>query len=86
MDNTSNENRMLDPFTTVDAVLRTEVEMPTGQTLSVSFFGNNLLDTLYSATGWTYSYWLGGPESEITETYVYPQAGRHGFITLAVEF
>jgi len=86
LDNTSNENRMLDSFATVDAVLRTESVMPKGQTVSVSLFGNNLLDAMYSATGWTYSYWLGGSESEITETYVYPQAGRHGFITLAVEF
>ena len=86
LDNTSNEGRALAPYTTLDAVVRAERTLPTGQAVTLSVFGNNLLDAMYSATGWTYSYRLGGPGSTVTENYVYPQAGRHGFVTLAVEF
>jgi len=50
----------------------------------LSLFANNLLDAMYSATGWTYSYRYGGEGTETTENYVYPQAGRHGFVTLSV--
>lgn len=86
LDNTSNEGRALAAYTTLDAVVRAEHTLPTGQALTLSVFGNNLLNAMYSATGWTYSYRYGGPESTVTENYVYPQAGRHGFVTLAVEF
>ena len=86
LDNTSNEGRALAAYTTLDAVVRAERTLPTGQAVTLSVFGNNLLDAMYSATGWTYSYRSGGPESTVTENYVYPQAGRHGFVTLAVEF
>jgi len=86
LDNTSNEGRALAAYTTLDAVVRAERTLSTGQALTLSVFGNNLLDAMYSATGWTYSYRVGGPESTVTENYVYPQAGRHGFVTLAVEF
>jgi iron complex outermembrane receptor protein len=86
LDNTSNEGRALDAFTTLDAVVRAETTLASGQDVSLSVFGNNLMDAVYSATGWTYSYRYGGPGSETTENYVYPQAGRHGFVTLAVGF
>ena len=86
LDNTSNEGRALAAYTTLDAVVRAERTLPTGQAVTLSVFGNNLLDAMYSATGWTYSYRFGGPGSTVTENYVYPQAGRHGFVTLAVEF
>lgn len=86
LDNTSHEGRALAAYTTLDAVVRAERTLPTGQAVTLSVFGNNLLDAMYSATGWTYSYRYGGPESTVTENYVYPQAGRHGFVTLAVEF
>lgn len=86
LDNTTNDNRSLDAYTTLDAVVRVERSLATGQNLTLSVFGNNLLDAMYSATGWTYSYRFGGEESTVTENYVYPQAGRHGFVTMAVEF
>ena len=86
LDNTEDKGRSLDAFSTLDVVVRGERELPSGQNVVLSLFGNNLLDAMYSATGWTYSYRLGGASSTVTENYVYPQAGRHGFVTLAVEF
>ena len=53
LDNTSNEQRALDAFTTLDAVMRAETTLASGQNVSLSVFGNNLLDAVYSATGWT---------------------------------
>ena len=67
-------------------MVRAETTLASGQNVSLSVFGNNLMDAVYSATGWTYSYRLGGPRKVVTENYVYPQAGRHGFVTLAVGF
>jgi len=84
LDNTSNLNRSLDSFSTLDAVVRVERDIASGQRAVLSLFANNLLDAMYSATGWTYSYRYGGEGTETTENYVYPQAGRHGFVTLSV--
>ena len=56
LDNTSNVDRSLDAFTTLDAVVRVERDLASGQQVTLSVFGNNLTDALYSATGWTYSY------------------------------
>ena len=86
LDNTEDKGRSLDAFSTLDVMIRGERELPSGPNVVLSLFGNNLLDAVYSATGWTYSYRLGGANSTVTENYVYPQAGRHGFVTLAVEF
>lgn len=86
LDNTSDHNRALTAFTTLDAVLRAKRTMESGHDLTLSIFGNNLLDALYSATGWTYTTYFGGVEQQRINNYVYPQAGRHGFVTLAVDF
>ena len=97
IDNTSNENRALAAYSTLDAVVRAERTMQSGQHVTLSLFGNNLMDAMYSAFGWTYSSLYGvpltGPEEgqtyedyTSTVTNVFPQAGRHGFVTLSVDF
>ena len=47
---------------------------------------NNIFNKLYSANGWTYSYLNGGLDGMVTENYVFPQAGRHGFINIVYSF
>ena len=86
LDNTSNEDRRWMPTPRWMRWFARSATLSTGQQVTLSVFGNNLTDALYSATGWTYSYRYGGEESTVTENYVYPQAGRHGFVTLAVAF
>ena len=44
-----------------------------------------LLDAQYSANGWAYFY-PDGAGGEISEVYVYPQAGRHGLLALEFSF
>ena len=81
-DNTSNAKRAVSAYAVNEIRLRSTFYRPEGQSWSVSLFANNVFDALYSANGSTYSYRLGGPETEITENYVYPQAGRHFMMSL----
>jgi iron complex outermembrane receptor protein len=84
LDNTTNEGRSLPAYIVNDIVLRWSPASKSG--LSVSVFANNILNELYSANGWTYSYLYGGVDGMVTENYVFPQAGRHGFINIVYSF
>ena len=84
LDNTSNEGRSLPAYLVNDIVVRWSPESESG--LSVSVFANNIFNELYSANGWTYSYLYGGLDGMVTENYVFPQAGRHGFINIVYSF
>ncbi|MDA9835842.1 TonB-dependent receptor [Flavobacteriales bacterium] len=84
LDNTSNEGRSLPEYLVNDIVIRWSPESESG--LSVSVFANNIFNELYSANGWTYSYLYGGLDGMVTENYVFPQAGRHGFINIVYSF
>ena len=79
LDNSGVEDRTLPAYTVHDARLRYGRE-----NWSLSAFVVNVLNTAYSSNGWTYSYRAAG--AEVTEVFVYPQAGVHGFVTLDVRF
>ena len=79
LDNSGVEDRSLPAYTVHDARLRYEREK-----LAVSAFVVNVLNTRYSSNGWTYSYRAAG--TDVTEVFVYPQAGAHGFLTLEYRF
>lgn len=85
LDNTSNPNRMLPSYTVSDLRFRSAFYRVDGAEWAVNLFVNNVFDAMYSANGWTYSYRYGGPETEVTENYVYPQAGRHFMISLELK-
>ena len=84
LDNTSNDERSLPSYLVNDFVVRWSPESESG--LSISVFANNIFNKLYSANGWTYSYLYGGLDGMVTENYVFPQAGRHGFINIVYSF
>ena len=86
LDNTSNDNRSLPGYILNDCVLSVSNSFKRGGDLKLSIFANNILDHMYSANGWTYSYLYGGMHAMTTENYVYPQAGRHGFVNLTLTF
>ena len=86
LDNTSNDNRSLPGYIVNDMVFSWSNSCENGCDLKLSLFVNNMLDNMYSANGWTYSFLYGGPDSMRTENYVYPQAGRHGFMSLIISF
>jgi iron complex outermembrane receptor protein len=86
LDNTSNDNRSLQEYIVNDIVFSWSNSCKNGCNLKLSLFANNILDNMYSANGWTYSYLYGGQDTMTTENYVYPQAGRHGFLNLTISF
>ena len=86
LDNTSNDNRSLPGYVVNNVVLSFSQSFKSGGDLKLSVFANNILDNMYSANGWTYSYLFGGMDAMTTENYVYPQAGRHGFVNLTMTF
>ncbi|MFM7194245.1 MAG: TonB-dependent receptor [Bacteroidota bacterium] len=84
LDNTSNEQRVIDPYFVQDARIAW-----TGQTkkladLSISLLAANLLDARYSSNGYTYGY-LGGATT-YRQNYFYPQAGRNFMLMMSVRF
>ncbi|PCJ82616.1 MAG: TonB-dependent receptor [Bacteroidetes bacterium] len=86
LDNTSNDARSLPSYLVNDVILSYSHVSENGGELIISLFGNNILNEMYSANGWTYSYLYGGIAGMTTENYVYPQAGRNGFINIEFSF
>ena len=84
LDNTTNEGRSLPAYLVNGLAVMWSPKSDSG--LSVSVFANNIFNEMYSANGYTYSYLYGGMQSMVTENYVYPQAGRHGFVNLVYRF
>jgi iron complex outermembrane receptor protein len=75
LDNTSNRNRSINPYTTNDIRLSYSPKIPGLTELTFSLLINNVLDVEYESNGYTYGF-LGGGE-EFRENFYYPQAGRH---------
>ncbi|MEL6135046.1 MAG: TonB-dependent receptor, partial [Bacteroidota bacterium] len=84
LDNTSNESRVIDAFLVHDARINYDLPIEGVKRVRLGLLVNNLLDTLFAANGYTYSYQVGGPL--ITENYYYPQAGRNFLASLTLEF
>ena len=84
LDNTSSDVRSLDAYNVHDARVRWMWNRPNGSYVALTGYLRNFLDAQYSANGWAYFYEWGG--EEISEVYVYPQAGRHGLVALEFSF
>ena len=78
-DNTSSDVRSLDAYNVHDARVRWMWNRPNGSYVALTGYLRNFLDAQYSANGWAYFY-PDGAGGEISEVYVYPQAGRHGLL------
>jgi iron complex outermembrane receptor protein len=74
LDNTSSDAKSIDAYQTVDARLSYAVFPKKTKSLTVNVLVNNLLNTMYSSNGYTYSYIWG---NTITENFYYPQAGTN---------
>lgn len=86
LDNTSNEGRSLDAYAVNDLRLQWSWERISGTKITINAFLRNVLNTAYSANGFTYSYLYGGIDAMTTENYVYPQAGRNGMFSVELSF
>jgi iron complex outermembrane receptor protein len=73
LDNTQNKNRILAAYTYLNFRASHTFYGVKFKSISLGFQINNLLNSLYEANGYTYSYQYGG--SLITANFYYPQAG-----------
>ena len=84
LDNTSNEGRAIQAYTTVDFIGGYSIKLPFMKEISFRLMLNNLLDAKYVSNGYTYSYISGG--SQQTFNYYYPQAGRNFLAGVSLKF
>lgn len=75
LDNTSNEDRSIDPFTFSNVTLSYTIENKFFKEITFGFLVNNLFNSMYSNNGYTFSYIYAGETT--TENFYYPQAGRN---------
>lgn len=73
LDNTSNEDRSIDPYNLVDARIRYSIKTKPFRELGFNLMLNNILNKQYVSNGYTFSYVSGGALN--TFNYFYPQAG-----------
>lgn len=83
LDNTSNDERSLDPYFISDLSIVSSLETYFAKEVKIKLLVNNIFNTKYSATGYTYSYIFG---DLITENFEYPQAGTHLNLVLDILF
>ncbi|MFT5763176.1 MAG: iron complex outermembrane receptor protein, partial [Saprospiraceae bacterium] len=99
IDNTSNENTILDPYFFSDLRLRFTIKTKFVNEIGMTFLVRNLLDNKFSSNAWTYRYqsadYDGRPDDPYTrlesgDTYnltgFYPQAGRNFLFGLSLKF
>jgi iron complex outermembrane receptor protein len=84
LDNTSNEDRIIDPYFINDLRLSYSWRPSFMREVSVSVLMNNLFDVMYSSNGYTYGYLAGAAEYQ--QNFYYPQAGRNFLLMLALRF
>ena len=83
LDNTSNENRTISAYQTLDARISYTIFPKSIKELDLNFMANNILNSLYSNNGYTYSYIYG---DMVTENFYYPQAGTNFLCGLTLKF
>jgi len=87
LDNTSNENKKIDPYFFSDLVLSYGITGDFVQNAEIKLSVNNILNTSYVSNGYTYSYILGDPVDDlISENAYYPQAGINFLLGASVSF
>jgi iron complex outermembrane recepter protein len=83
LDNTSSEDRQLDPFFVNDLKIMYHPNVKHLKALEVSLAINNVFNHVYESNGYTYSYLV---DTKITENFVFPQAGINFLSALRLRF
>ena len=84
LDNTSNENRKLNPYFTNDIRIIYTVKPRFAQEIVFTLLFNNVLNELYESNGYTYAYIS---ESKVlADNAYYPQAGRNFLAGVRIRF
>lgn len=83
LDNTSSEDRVLDPYLTNDLRFIWTLTPHWAKQISVSALFNNVLNETYASNGYTFGYIAGG---RVQENFYYPQAGRNFLVGVTMKF
>ncbi len=83
LDNTENEARSIDAFTSTDLIINAPLNFDKKGKLNLRAGLYNVFNSLYETNGYTFSYIAGGPN---TFNYLYPQAGFRFMFGIGVEF
>ena len=83
LDNTSNNDRMLDAYFVNDLRVNYTIKPKWAKELGLSLLVNNLFNTSYASNGYTYSYIY---YDKITENFLYPQAGTNFLTAIRLRF
>jgi len=83
LDNTSDDKKSLDAYFVNDLRFSYDVNLAFAKSMRFSLLVNNVLNTLYSANGYTYSYIFG---DTISEVYLYPQAEINFLLNAEIRF
>lgn len=83
LDNTSNDNRSLDPYYIQDLRLSYAIPFKKIKSLRAILQINNLLNKKYEANGYSFSYRSEG--KQVAENYYFPQAGTNLLFALNLE-
>lgn len=84
LDNTSNQQRMLNPYFINDFRVRYELAFKKYFCIRFNLMVNNFTNRFYEPNGYTFSYVWGGELT--TENYFYPQAGIHVLGGISIGF
>lgn len=84
IDNTSNENRQIDPFTVNNLELHYSIKKWFGKEIVLKGTLRNVFNELYETNAWVYPYVLGG-EVQKFDGY-FPQATRNFLLSAAIKF
>lgn len=83
LDNTSNENRTIDPYLVNDLRINYSLKLKAVKEIQFNLLVNNLFNELYAARGYTYTYIFG---EQYTRNHYYPQATRNFLAGVTVKF
>ncbi|WP_296618817.1 TonB-dependent receptor [Marivirga sp.] len=84
LDNTSNDERALDPYFVSDFVGSYQFSLPFLKTAELKLMVNNIFNEMYSSNGYTFGYNAG--TYSVRENYLYPQAGTNFLLGLNLRF
>ena len=85
LDNTSNEDRRIDPYFVNDLRFVYTVHPKYIREASISLLVNNIFNEKYESNGYTFGY-FAGQASEIRQNYYYPQAGTSFMAMVTLRF
>jgi iron complex outermembrane recepter protein len=84
IDNTSSNERKLDPYFFSDLRIGYNLGIPGFGELGINFMAGNIFDARYETNAWIYRYKEGGEDRSMDG--FFPQAGRHFFTGISLKF